>query len=57
MSERVKNDGLGRTEDLRLKQLVALVDEGNEEAIGDLFREYGVIHGVDAVRSREGSHE
>jgi hypothetical protein len=31
-----------RSADLRFQQLAALADEGNEDATGDLFREYGV---------------
>ncbi len=33
--------------DERFNQLLALADEGNEDAVGDLFREYGFEYGRD----------
>ena len=33
--------------DERFKQLLALADEGDEDAVGDLFREYGFEYGRD----------
>jgi len=32
-----------RSADLRYQQLVTLAHEGNKDAVGDLFREYGVV--------------
>ncbi len=31
--------------DSRFRQLLALAREGNEDAVGDLYREYGVEYG------------
>ena len=36
-----------QTSDSRFRQLLALADEGNEDAVGDLFREYGFKYGRD----------
>jgi len=33
--------------DSRFRQLLALAREGDEEAVGDLYREYGFVYGRD----------
>jgi len=32
--------------DIRKEQLEQLAADGDEEAVGDLFREYGVVYGA-----------
>ncbi len=45
MCDARKNGRSGR--DQRFKQLLALAQEGDEDAAGDLYREYGFEYGRD----------
>lgn len=47
MCDARRNRRSGRDE--RFKQLLALAREGDEDAVGDLYREYGFKYGRDAA--------
>jgi hypothetical protein len=42
-TDRPQTDRPQRSADSRYQQLVTLAHEGNKDAEGDLFREYGVV--------------